>query len=118
MPIPRHIERARKTITLTFNATATIMRKHTVPDNTGGTTDTYTSAGQFNCQYYRQGTTPRERENAVQVQVTVLWIFVFEYGTQLYSTDQILVDGRAFEVVSGATGSGDVAARVLAMEIT
>jgi len=106
-------------MTQTFNAEAVIMRKTTVPDNTGGTTDTFAQLpGKFPCQYYRQGTTPRERENAVQVEVQVLWIFVFEYGTRLLNTDVIVADGRSFQVVSGATGSGDLAARVLALELT
>lgn len=118
MSVPRYLAVAQRQIEKTFNTTATVTRLVSTPDNTGGQSTSYVTVGTFPCQFYRQGTTPRERENAVQVQVSVLWIFVFAYGTELMNTDIITCNGRTFEVVSAATGSMEVAARVLAMEIT
>ena len=117
MSLPRNVEKFRALLETTFNTTATIQRVSRVPDTTGGTSDSYATVLTLPCQFYRQGTTPRERENTTQAQVTVLWTFVFPYGTELENTDRITCNGRQFEVVSAATGSFELAARVLAMEL-
>lgn len=117
MSLPTNFSRAQALLATTFNTTATIQRVSRVPDTTGGTSDSYATILTLPCQFYRQGTTPRERENTTQVVVTVLWTFVFPYGTMLQNTDRITCNGRQFEVVSAATGSFELAARVLAMEL-
>ena len=117
MTLPRDVTRFRQLLATTFNTTATIQRVSRVADNTGGTSDSYATVMTLPCQFYRQGTTPRERETTTQVQVTAIWIFVFPYGTELLNTDRITCNGRQFEVTSAATGSFELAARVLAVEL-
>ena len=119
MPIPRNTDVLKRVIQQTFNTSVEVSRKGQVADTTGGMTDTYTVAATLPCQFYRQGITPLERENAVQVRSISVWIFVFAWGSDVLPTDRLVEvsSGRTFEVVSSATGSLDLACRVLAQEI-
>ncbi len=120
MPIPSLAGQARlkAALALTFNAVATISRKAQVADSTGGFTDTYSTVATHRCSFSRAQITPIERENAVQVQGIVFWVFVFAQGTDIRTTDRIIVGTRTFEVVSSATGSLELATRVVCQEIT
>jgi hypothetical protein len=110
--------RLKAALARTFNASATIMRKAQVADNTGGYTDTYVVEATHPCSFSRSQITPVERENAVQVRAISFWTFVFAAGTDILTTDRIVVGSRTFEVVSSATGSLELATRVVCQEIT
>lgn len=110
--------RLKAALARTFNATAVIYRKTQVADNTGGFTDTYVVAGTYPCSFSRSQITPVERENAVQVLAISFWNFVFAADTDIRTTDRIAVGTRRFEVVSSATGSLELATRVVCQEIT
>jgi hypothetical protein len=119
MPIPRNTDILKRIVQQTFNTTCRVSRKTEVADSSGGMTDTYATVSTLACQFYRQGITPLERENAVQVRSISVWIFVFAWGSDVLPTDRLVEvsSGRTFEVVSSATGSLDLACRVLAQEI-
>jgi len=118
MAIPGSTVRLRAALARTFNASATIMRKAQVADNTGGFTDTYVAVATHMCSFSRTQITPIERERAVTVQAIIFWTFVFALGTDILTTDRITVSTRTFEVVSSATGSLELATRVICQEIT
>jgi Phage head-tail joining protein len=112
------IARLKAALAHTLTASATIKRKTQVADNTGGFSDTYVTVATHLCSFSRAQITPIERENAVQVQAISFWNFVFAAGTDIRTTDRIVVSGRTFEVVSSATGSLELATRVVCQEIT
>ena len=112
------LDQAKALIQTTFNTTASVRRKMSVVDTSGGSTDTYTEVASLACSFSRYQVTPIERENTFTVQTIVEWMFVFPFGSDVRSTDRLVVGSRTFEVVSGASGSLEVATRVLAMEIT
>jgi hypothetical protein len=118
MAFPRNIGRAEQIIQKTLNATATIIRKSHVPDTTGGFTDTYATVGTYPCSFSRYQITPLERETTFGINAIAFWQFVFPVRTQIHITDRIICNSRTFEVVSAASGSWEIAARVLAQEIT
>jgi len=119
MAVPRHTGRGSRAIEQTLNTTAQVLRLTQVPDNTGGFTDTYTAVKSYKCSFVAQGSIAKENENAVQVQVQMLWIFTFPVGSDIRPTDRIFIpaQSRTFEVVQPATGSLDLARRVLCMEL-
>lgn len=110
--------RLRAALNRTLSTSATIMRKAQVADSTGGYTDSYTAVSTVLCSFSRSQITPIERENAVQVLAISFWNFVFPAETDIRTTDRIVVSGRTFEVVSSATGSIELATRVVCQEIT
>jgi hypothetical protein len=118
MVFPRSTEWAKRIITKTFNTTATVFRKTSVSDNAGGSTDSYAQVGTYACSFSRYPITPVEREATSQAQAQIWWTFVFAAGTVIHVTDRLLCNDRQFEVVSSATGSLEIAVRVLAQEIT
>ena len=112
------IARLKAALAQTFTVSATILRKSQVADNTGGFTDTYTAVATHMCSFSRAQISPIERENAVTVLAIVFWTFVFAAGTDIRTTDRITVGSRTFEVVSSASGSLELATRVVCQEIT
>jgi hypothetical protein len=120
MAVPRSLNRAQAIFTkLVMNTTATIYRRSTVSDTSGGGTDSYAVIlTNVPCAYFRSLVTPRENENTITVQTLVFWNFVFPAGTTILATDRIVSDGRTFEVTSSASGSMEVAKRVFCTEIT
>ena len=118
MSLPRAVDRAKTVIAATLNTTADVYRKGTTPDNMGGATDTYTKVATEPCSFSRYQITPIERENTVTLIGVSTWLFVFRYGTVIRTSDRLVCNGRTFEVVASATGSLEIATRVLCMEIT
>lgn len=110
--------RLRAALAQTLTVSATILRKSQVADSTGGFTDTYTAVGTHMCSFARSQITPIERENATQVLAISFWNFVFAAETDIRTTDRIVIGSRRFEVVSSATGSIELATRVICQEIT
>jgi len=110
--------RLRAALALTLSTSAAILRKTQVADSTGGFTDSYTEVATHLCSFSRSQITPIERENAVQVLAISFWNFVFAAETDIRTTDRIVVGSRTFEVVSSATGSIELATRVICQEIT
>lgn len=117
MPLPINLRRAEQLIALTFNATATIMRKGQVADSSGGTTDTYSAVATLPCNFTRSNVTPREHENAYTIQHISYWTFVFAARSDVRTTDRIVSQGRTWEVVGGGSGSYEIATRVTCQEI-
>lgn len=119
MSVPRALARARSAIErITLDTPAVIYRRTQVPDATGGFTDTFTASFTVNCSFAAQGITPQEREGTFTVQAITVWRFVFPAGTDVRQTDRIICQGRTFEVTSSASGSVEVAKRVICTEIT
>jgi hypothetical protein len=117
--IPRVITGPRRVITRTFNTYATILRKASVSDGEGGTTDTFAETYlNVPCSLTRSSVRPQEREAAALVEGIQLWVITFAYGTDVLRTDRILCDGRQFEVLGAGSGSYELAHRVTCLEIT
>lgn len=100
-----------------MTATATLYRKGQVADDFGGFVDTYSAVGTYSCSYAPHQITPMERETTRGIETISMWRFQFPNGTDVRSTDRIVVDGRTFEVVSAGSGSIKVAVRVICQEI-
>jgi hypothetical protein len=119
MAAPRSLGRAESIFNRTvLNTTATVYRKTSVVDTSGGATDSYVVVFTLPCSFSRSLITPRENESTFTVQTLVFWQFVFPAGTVILATDRIVSDNRTFEVTSAASGSLEVAKRVLCTEIT
>lgn len=119
MSVPRAVAKARKIVNnVTLNTTAVIYRLSQVADTTGGSIDTRTAVATVRCSFAQSGITPREREGTITVQLITVWNFVFPAGTDIRTTDQIVTQGRTFEVTSAASGSLEISKRVLCTEIT
>jgi Phage head-tail joining protein len=112
------LDQAKALIQTTFNTSATVLRKTSTVDTSGGFADSYASVATLACSFSRYQVTPVERENTFTVQTIVEWMFVFPFSSDIRTTDRLVVGSRTFEVVSGASGSLEVATRVLALEIT
>ena len=109
--------RLRAALARTFTVTADVSRKTQVADTTGGFTDTYAVVATLPCSFSRSQITPIERENAVTVRAISFWNFVFPAESDIQPTDRLIVGDRTFEVVSSATGSIELATRVICQEI-
>lgn len=119
MVVPRALARAQSIVNrATLSTTATIYRRTQVADTTGGFTDTFAVLATVACSFAPQGITPQEREGTFTVQTVTVWRFVFPAGTDVGATDRIVSQGRTFEVTSSASGSLEVAKRVICTEIT
>ena len=118
MAYPRSVGRAQQIIQKTFTVTATISRKTQVADTTGGFTDTYAETATYPCSFTRFQIRPTERETTISVESVMLWTFVFPFDADVRNTDRIACQGRSFEVISSASGSLEVAKRVVCMEIS
>lgn len=117
--IPRVLAKPRQVITRTFDTTATIVRKASVSDGEGGTTDTFAAIyTDVPCSLMRSGVRPQEREAAALVEGIMLWVVTFAYGTDVLRTDRIICMGRTFEVIGAGSGSYELAHRVTCLEIT
>lgn len=102
-----------------FPAVATVLRKVTVEDTQGGSTDTYPDTGvQYPCSFTRYPVRPVERENQPFIQQVVEWSFLFPVDSDIRATDRLMVGERVFEVVDASLGSIAVARRADCLEIT
>jgi head-tail adaptor len=117
MALPRALARPRAVIQRTFNTTADIVRLVQVRDSQGGHHNTYTVVASYPCSFSRYPVRPVEREAQPRVQAITQWQFVFAWDTEITSTDRIVCDGRTFEVIDAGIGSGDLARRVICLEI-
>jgi hypothetical protein len=109
------------TVAQTFTATAMVLHRVSVEDSQGGTVDSYPTGGAqtYPCSYGRTGQVrPVERENQPLVQLVADWTFVFSLEADIRPTDQLVANGRRFDVVDAGVGSLDVLRRVLCLEIT
>lgn len=102
----------------TLNTTATIMRKTSVSDGEGGTTDSYVVEHTYTCLFARSAVRPQEREATAIVEGIQQWTFIFESGTDILRTDRIVCQGRTFEVVGSGSGSHELGHLVICVEIT
>lgn len=119
MSVPRALAKAQSIVNrVTLDTPAIIYRRTQVADTTGGFVDTFESVATVLCSFAAQGITPQEREGTYTVQTITVWRFVFSAGTDVRQTDRIICQGRTFEVTSSASGSIEVAKRVICTEIT
>src|SRR5688500_18813377 len=100
MTVPRSIARAQVVIQHTFSATAAVWRKTSVSDNAGGSTDSYAAVATYACSFAPHQITPTEREATVSVIAVSAWVFRFAAGTDVRTTDRLVVGTRTFEVTS------------------
>jgi hypothetical protein len=113
------LESMQDTVAQTFTSTATVLRKVTVDDTQGGTTDSYPNTGlTYPCSYGRYPVRPVERENQPLLQLVTEWNFIFPLSADIRPTDRLLVDSRTFEVVDANAGSRDIVRRATCLEIT
>lgn len=118
MPAIRSLGRAQQVIQRTFNTTATVMRKTSVADNSGGFVDSYDAVATYPCSFSHYQITPLERNTNLTVTAITVWMFVFAHDVDILYTDRLVTpDLREFEVVSPAKGSYEVATRVLCQEV-
>lgn len=119
MSVPRALAKMASIVErTTLDTPAQIWRRTQVADTSGGYVDTFALAQSVLCSFAPQGITPVEREGTVTVTAITVWRFVFPLGTVVSQTDRIICLGRTFEVTSSASGSLQVAVRVICTEIT
>lgn len=107
----------RGTESQSFTTTATVYRKASVEDTSGGFSDTYTPTATYPCSFGAYPVRPREVEAAERIQLIAHWSFVFPSTAVIVATDRIHVGIRKFEVVSSGIGSEDVILKVICTEI-
>lgn len=100
-----------------FNATATVYRKASVADTSGGSTDSYGAVATYPCSFGAYPVRPREVEAAERIRLIAHWSFVFPSSATVLATDRLTVGTRTFEVVSSGIGSEDVVLKVICTEI-
>jgi hypothetical protein len=98
--------------------TATVRRYTSVPDGSGGTTDTFANAGTAKCRINIAGNSPREGAVAGELQNSTNFMLHFPTGTDVRNKDQILVGTRTFEVDKALSHTWQTSLRVMATEIT
>lgn len=105
MPTTGELARDRRNALRAMTDTAAVQRRTGASDNAGGTTlgawTTVTGLEAVPCRYWQKGTEAREVEGTTRVQTLSLWGFAVPVGTDIRSTDRLLVGSRAFEVVQG-----------------
>lgn len=101
-----------------FTSSATVQRVTRVQDTSGGFVDTYTAGETYDCSFSMAQVTPTERENTIGVQTIAVWRFVFPAGSDVRSTDRLLVGTRTFEVVHAGARSLEITLLALCQEIT
>lgn len=102
----------------TFTAEASVLRRMSVRDSSGGFTDTYTSVATLPCSYSRFPIRPLVRENTTQVKSIMEWMFSFPDGSDIRRTDRLQVGSRVFEVLEPGARSQNITLNVTCMEIT
>jgi hypothetical protein len=115
--LPRALVRPRTVIQRTFNTTAVVESRVQVRDSQGGYHETYVAGATYPCSFSRYPVRPVEREAQPRVQAITQWQFVFAWDSVITSTDRLVCDGRTFEVIDAGIGSGDLARRVICLEI-
>jgi len=117
MTFPLDVTSLKAAVNSTLVTTATIQRRTFTSDGAGGFTETYPVVDTTTCSFEAAQITPLERENAVGIQTISYFNFVFPAGTDIRSTDRIVIGSRTFEVVAPRLGSLEIDRRVLAQEI-
>ena len=115
---PGEIDALRRTLDARKTATAVVHRLAQARDTTGGWTDTYEAVHSYKCTFTPIPITPLERETTTNVRVISAWQFLFPSGSDIRSTDRLIVGDRTWEVVQGGVGSLDLQIRVICQEIT
>jgi len=114
---PGELDSIRRPFEQRMTATAVIWRKTQTSDDAGGFIDVYAPAHTAPCNYTPYPITPLERETAARVQVSSYWRFVFPAGTDVLSTDRIVVGERRFEVVQAGAGLLEIQLQAICLEI-
>lgn len=108
---------SRSEIGSTFTSTATVLRKASVADTSGGFADTYPPVATYPCTFAPYQIRPLERESAERIQSISYWQFAFPFDAVVRLTDRLLVGTRTFEVSGSGSGTINVALYVIAQEI-
>jgi hypothetical protein len=101
----------------TFDTTAQIQRRTVVPDRSGGFNETWATVHTYPCSFITYPIRPLERESDVRIQSITTWLFHFASGSDVQTTDRILVGSRTFEVSGSGEGSKSLTLQVIAQEI-
>lgn len=101
----------------TFDATARIQRRTVVADRSGGFNETWATVHTYACSFITYPIRPVERESDVRIQSITTWLFHFPSGSDVQTTDRILVGSRTFEVSGSGEGSKSLTLQVIAQEI-
>ncbi len=108
----------RAAVNRTLSATATLIRKTSVRDRSGGFIDSWVTVGTYDCSFGRHQSRPLERERDARIQAVSYWLFRFPAGTVIHNTDKIQVAARTFEVVDAGSPSLELSAQAVCQEIT
>ena len=101
----------------TFGATVDVQRKTLVPDRSGGFDDQWATVHTYACSFVPYPIRPAERETDVRVLAITTWLFHFPSGSDVRSTDRLIVGTRTFEVTGSGEGSRSLTLQVIAEEI-
>lgn len=100
--------------------TAILRRYVSVPDNAGGTTDSYSNYATVKCRINVVGVIriTSDKATAGELQNVALFVLHFPVGTQVGNKDQVLIGTRTFEVDKPLDHTYQTSLRVTATEIT
>lgn len=108
---------ARAEFAAVFTSKATVLRKSSVADSSGGFVDAYTPAATYPCAFTPYQIRPREVESSERIQSLSYWQFAFPFDADIRLTDRLRVGTRVFEVAGSGSGTINVAQYVIATEI-
>lgn len=96
--------------------TCTIRRTTLVPDEAGGTTETYVDRAGVACRLASTGGS--EGKVAERMSLVTPWTVTLPAGTDITAEDCILMDGRTLEAAVVVTRPWEITRRVLCTEVS
>lgn len=114
------LDAMRATLDASLPDSCQVVRRSTVPDGAGGTTDTWANqGGAVACRLSPVSRSDRlaEREVAGELVAVTYWTLTFPDATDVTERDRVTVAGRTFEVTSVGTRSWEISRRVLVVEV-
>jgi hypothetical protein len=101
----------------TMTATGVVSRPTNSSDTMGGQTQNYATVHSGPCRLRRMGTRPSDGVAAERGQVATDWLVFWPVGTDVRTTDRIVIAGRTFEVVKALAGTWQTSLRVQVVEV-
>lgn len=107
----------RASFNLTFDTRANVQRKTLTADRSGGFNEVWATVHNYPCSFIAYPIRPVERESDVRIQAITTWLFHFPSGSDVLTTDRLIVGTRTFEVSGSGEGSKSLTLQVIAQEI-
>lgn len=108
----------RATLNRSLPGTAIINSRTWVSDGGGGGTADYSASGTAPCRVSPAGQQPLEADIAAQIQGRAVYMITLPADTPVQSQDQIVADGRTFEVLAPLSRDWEISLRVICVEFS